>query len=348
MEKFAFNMIPMSSISSSILFRLIQNLRASLAVDEAETLFSTKDPASAEITKILNSGYKKGALVYRSVKDSSGDFKPKGFEVYSPKAIASIRDLGDMLESRCIPINMLRSSSSNQSNLIITDNCEQWAKTRSDLYCLALIHFQEIRQIYETDTSIQILKNRDNELWLPLFSIAKFFDQLGVSNLLEKVTTYAESNVRDNSGSSISELEEIFLKSLVILYKNGNNEVSSIQVRDEMYKTLEEDRRDTLNTQRIGYFFKNFGLLGSKEFRKRKSGGMVYRLDTIISKVRDVMNRYGIESEAIQSNFWEIEISEKQKEYSLAKTNVSGNLNYSVPNEQDVMKTIEAYDKQFG
>jgi len=303
LEKLAFNTISMSSITSSTLFRIIQDTRATLGIDEAENLINIRDANAADISKILNSGYKKGGLVYRSVKEDD-IFKAKGYEVYSPKAIASIRDIGDVLASRCIPVNMLRTYNPDKGNLIISDTGENWSRMRGNFYNLALTCFKEIREIYHNDESIRILTNRENELWLPLFSIAKFLERHGISNLLAEVSGYAQQNTKDTSTSSLTDVEEIFLKSLVklTLYKSGTVSVTTKQIKAEMLNRLDEETLNKIPSQRIGYWFRNFNLSSGSNQKARNKEGMIYILD--INKILDVMKRYGVESDPVQGNMF--------------------------------------------
>ena len=44
--------------------------------------------------------------------------------------------------------------------------------------------------IYADEASIRILLNRDNELWLPLFSVAKLLDERGADGVLDRLVEY--------------------------------------------------------------------------------------------------------------------------------------------------------------
>ena len=68
----------------AVLFRIVQSLRPTMLIDEAERINS--DDARV-IQSILNAGYKVGSTVPRIEGD---DRHIEFFEVYSPKSLSSI------------------------------------------------------------------------------------------------------------------------------------------------------------------------------------------------------------------------------------------------------------------
>ena len=80
----------------SPIFRIIDTFNGTLILDEADYRFSD---TTAEITKILNSGYQKGVPVLRA--EGKGTFEVKSYDVFCPKIVATRRHFGDQaLESR--------------------------------------------------------------------------------------------------------------------------------------------------------------------------------------------------------------------------------------------------------
>jgi len=78
------NAIFSNNMSTASAFRLIQSGRCTLLLDETEKLSNPE--REVDFRNMLFAGYKKGAVVYRTHKDT---LKPEPFEVYSPKAIAA-------------------------------------------------------------------------------------------------------------------------------------------------------------------------------------------------------------------------------------------------------------------
>lgn len=80
----------------SPIFRIVNEVRGTLIIDEADFKFSDM---TSEIVKILNSGYQKGTPVLRS--EGKGTFEVKAYDVFSPKIVATRETFSDKaLESR--------------------------------------------------------------------------------------------------------------------------------------------------------------------------------------------------------------------------------------------------------
>jgi hypothetical protein len=82
------------------LFRMIEELRGTLLLDEADFKDSQ---IGADISKVLNNGYKVGWPVVRMEKNAAGKFEPCIYQVFSPKIINGRKRLeDDATEDRCL------------------------------------------------------------------------------------------------------------------------------------------------------------------------------------------------------------------------------------------------------
>ncbi len=89
------------SISEASQFRLIEALQLTLCLDETEDLNKKQ---MGEKRSLLLGGCEKGSRVYRT--DRRGDqFIPRAYNNYSPRALANIEGLEDILGSRTVKIN---------------------------------------------------------------------------------------------------------------------------------------------------------------------------------------------------------------------------------------------------
>ena len=96
------NPIVLTNPSLSSLFRVIDESKGTIMIDEADTLLQ-----SSHMENILLSGYKKGGQVSRSVRDAryEREFRPMVFEVYCPKVLVTREGVhSDPLNSRSITI----------------------------------------------------------------------------------------------------------------------------------------------------------------------------------------------------------------------------------------------------
>jgi hypothetical protein len=87
------------NITGAGLFRLIEIIRGTLAVDEAD--FKNSDDWS-DITKILNNGYAKGMPIFRCHKENND---PEPYTVFGPKLLSTRnRFADDATETRCLTL----------------------------------------------------------------------------------------------------------------------------------------------------------------------------------------------------------------------------------------------------
>ena len=141
----AYNAIFSPNMSTSALFRLTQSAGATTLLDETEDL---NDPdKQADFKSLLLSGYRRGAFVYRSEKGENDSYIPMPFDVYSPKAIANINGLNDVLEDRCITITMKRGKNLAIINKDVNRYDPCWEQIRDKL---ARLYFQEFAAIEAT------------------------------------------------------------------------------------------------------------------------------------------------------------------------------------------------------
>ena len=266
----SFNSVFSANTSSSSIFRLIQQGRCSLFMDESEKLIN-KD-RSEDIRSILLSGYKKGAKVQRTEKNPKGNFEVFSFEVYSPKMIANIHGLEDIMEDRCIKITMKRTLDKEICNRDPNENNPKWQEIRDSLYVFALQNFELIEENYENLPNKTILNSRNWELWKPIFAIALFIDK----KLYEKMIVFAEENVKEKDVENITESLECVLVQVLIEIVEENPNYYKVKEITEKMKAKFDDEQRWLNTIYVG---RALGRLGFKE-KRRVGTGVEYKLNT--------------------------------------------------------------------
>ena len=195
-ENLAFNAVFSSDMSAAVIFRLIQNGRCTLLIDESEHL-SYKGRLTDRgiiIRSLLLSGYKKGGRAYRAIKTRKELFKAQGFEVYSPKGLANIRGLEDVILDRCISTILKRGIKPEIINTDVVSADKEWSELRSELYKFWFTNWREIKEIYDkiniiselnesmnvpintlTNEESSLLVGRELELWKPIIALAIFF-----------------------------------------------------------------------------------------------------------------------------------------------------------------------------
>ena len=94
--------LPACNVTSSVVFRIIEERAPTLLIDEADTFL----PDSNELRGILDSGHRRSnAFVLRNVGENQ---EPKHFRTWSAKVVALIGKLPPTLDSRSIHIRLRR------------------------------------------------------------------------------------------------------------------------------------------------------------------------------------------------------------------------------------------------
>ncbi|MCU0462966.1 MAG: CHC2 zinc finger domain-containing protein [Anaerolineae bacterium] len=288
LQPLAFNMITTSDPTGPSMFRLIDQTRCTVGIDEAERYHNPKDPRMQQIRQLLNSGYKQGMPAIRVTGD---DLKPQAFDVYSPKILAAIAGLEDILASRCIAVPMRRTNRKMPSFPPDFDG----AAIRHQLYTLALTHFQAVYTNYFERPDLHKLHNRSGELWSPLVALAAFFEEQGrVSGLLDAISGAAQWDEQMSEGKSLNEREEAVLQALELLTQSAADAVVWVKgsdLREKIRGLLGMSGEEMGNAQWIGHILKRLQLIDPSR-RKHHVSGKVYAIER--REVLDMMRRYEV------------------------------------------------------
>ena len=287
LQPLAFNMVTTSDPTGPSMFRLIHTTRCTVGIDEAERYHNPKDPGMQQIRQLLNSGYKQGMPAIRLIGE---DMKPQAFDVYSPKILAAIAGLEDILASRCIAIPMRRTDKQIPSFPPDFDG----APIRHLFYTLALTHYHSVYTNYFERPQLHTLHNRSGELWSPLVALAAFFEEQGqMTGLLEAIAVAAANDEQISEGKALSEREEAVLQALELLARGEERLVwiKASVLREKVARLIGQPVEKLGDAQWIGHILKRLHLL-DEAGRKRGMDGMTYAVQP--SEVIDMMRRYEV------------------------------------------------------
>ena len=226
----AFNAEFMVSPTLAVLARKIEESKGLVVIDEAESL-SKRDQGRSPIGQVLNSGYQKGAS--RSICNPDDGNKTVQFDLYCPKVICNIYGLNDVLKSRCIALSTqkvqgiilkmgdprddpgLRKVAKNMYELLFS-KCKEVMKAYAEVK--AMDEFAPI----ERKTKTLAVFGRTRELFIPMFTIAKFiYNESGYAepwdHMLEELHHIAGEKDQDEE-----ETPEEMLKDAIIYLVNGS------------------------------------------------------------------------------------------------------------------------------
>jgi hypothetical protein len=157
------------NISEAALFRSIAADQPTVIIDEAEALRNKDSERAQYLLSILQAGYREGAYVLRCVGKGHD---VERFPVYCPKAVLAIGNLPETLMDRSLVISMRRRLTTEivarfrrrvaaQQASGIVNAITSWVEK----------HKEEIRKAY-LKQDLAFLKDREADIWEPLFAIA--------------------------------------------------------------------------------------------------------------------------------------------------------------------------------
>ncbi|MCA9287862.1 MAG: hypothetical protein KDA05_04710 [Phycisphaerales bacterium] len=255
LKDLVFRPIASSNTSAPALFRYLDTLGGTLLLDEAEHLGGGFGQQS-ELMPMLLSGYKPGSPVLRCHGD---DHDVREFNVFGPKAIAGITILPPALRSRCIPLEMCPRPLGEAS----TPPAVNPRGIASQLLAVALDHAFDLQDRIAAGPRDNGLANRRAEVWGPLFILARFLAERGVSGLLERLTTYVEAADESAAGPVTPHLAA----GLALL---GLRRMGATPTCGEVLKRLQHEDPVTwtgTSDRRVGALLRSIGLPGDRESR---------------------------------------------------------------------------------
>lgn len=165
-------------ISEAALFRLVQEKKPTLILDEAEGLTGKGERVEA-LRSLLNAGNRVGAQVPRCVGNSH---ELRFFSVFCPKIVCAIRVCPETVKDRAIVVPMQRKKSGERVERFILRRVRpEGARLRERIHAFAQAGREAIKQAYEK-LDVDFLTDRELENFEPLLAILAVTDP---SRLLE-------------------------------------------------------------------------------------------------------------------------------------------------------------------
>jgi hypothetical protein len=264
----------------SPIFRILEELGGTLVLDEAD--FKTSD-TTADIVKILNSGFMKNMPVLRSESNNKKGFDVKSFKVFGPKIIATREIYKDLaLESRMITEDMNLVSTRSDISYNLPNSFEKEALELRNK--LLMFRFKE-KGTHKINSELgnPNIEPRLNQISLPLMSIIK--DPAVVEEMKKYLEEYNEKIKNDRTLSYSYQVLDAIGK----LLDEGYTEPTVQQITDEYNKEL--DYKEQIKPRKMGFFLGK--VLNVKT--KRDSRGFYLSMDKKnIEKISKLRERFGV------------------------------------------------------
>jgi hypothetical protein len=211
-QQMAFNAVQSGNISQSSLYRIVEGQRATLLIDEAEILKRAPkagvEDRGAELRQLLQASYKPGNPVLRTEKNANEQFTIVKFDAYSPKMLASISGLDDVLESRVIPIRMLKTMDLAKKDLMVKPEDPVFQEIRDELYCIAMTRCQEIKLHYANEViPPEGVHARNWEMWQPILALARMVaHEAGSPDIYDRMVELARIKTNEKLSNNLDKL----------------------------------------------------------------------------------------------------------------------------------------------
>jgi hypothetical protein len=241
----------------SPIFRIINEVKGTLIIDEADFRFSDM---TSEIVKILNTGYQKGMSVLRS--EGKGTFEVKAYDVFCPKIVATRETFADKaLESRFLVEEMGAGKLRTDIPRTLDETFYQDAELiRNKLLMWRLKNYFE--PIERRHDLIEGIHPRLNQIVMPLLSIIK--DEAIRNQLKAFIVQYNAELVADRGLSWESDIVFAVLK---LEHELKGSEITVKQITDEVNKEIDVSD-DTLQARKVGWYLR--AKLQLKPYKTRK------------------------------------------------------------------------------
>jgi hypothetical protein len=213
-----------SNITAATLFRIIDAMKPTILIDEADTFAKEK----IELRGVINAGHSRSdAHIFRC---DGNDFKPRAFNVFCPKAIAMIgtlRELGDTVQDRSIEIRLQRAGTEERREKFRRKQRESLKPLHSRIARWAMDSVGLLKDI-EPDIPGE-LNDRAADGWEPLLAIA---DLLGESiPLIARQAALKLSNFED-----VHSIGTELLKDIKIIF--GERNIDEVVPTFELLESL--------------------------------------------------------------------------------------------------------------
>ncbi|MCT9812290.1 DUF3631 domain-containing protein [Acidovorax sp. Be4] len=221
--------IETANITLAALFRLINNYKPTLLIDEADTFMQGKN----EMAGVVNKGYERGGVVLR-VESDGKELVECAYQVHGPKAMAGImleRHLQDATMSRGIQIPLKRKTKDDSVKRLRSADPMVFSNLRSRIK--KLVDSEKATLVKGWSELPESLSDRQQDNWESLLAIAHCFGNewyakahaAAVQNCIETTPPKSSSNqLLEDIREVLSDYERQHIPSVELLDKLTGNQ----------------------------------------------------------------------------------------------------------------------------
>jgi hypothetical protein len=278
LKALAFNTAWASSMSSAALYRSLAGNPGTVCIDEAEGWDGER---GEELRRILNSGYLDGSTVHRVEKGAGDKFYVAQFEAYSPKAIASINPLDNVIGSRCVIVSMRPAL--RKINEFDHDD-PRWQEIRDRLYLWLMYYSAPVSEWIEKWNTVIRHERADKiisrhwQITQMYIILADFIDQQDGGNRCDTLLRFFEEYFSETQKQlDATDRIRLVLRCLPRVLARATPQDEGYYYLKSIHEIvsdyLEDDAKEYFKTRTLG---RHLDTLGFKKRRPHKQGQQVW------------------------------------------------------------------------
>lgn len=281
MRAFGFNTKWAANMSTASLFRITQGAPGLICIDEVESFDGER---GEEIRRLLNAGYKKGEAAHRAEPNADKQMSVRAYDVYSPKAIASINPMEPVIQSRCIVVPM-QPAIRRIPEFIDTD--ERWAPVRHELYRWAMDNAVALRDLYllwnDGENALRFteapdLQNRQWEITQSFIILAHHIDPT-LDKSRELIAYFNRYFADQQRAQDAADRQQLLLRVIPRVFETKEIQtfdgITYLRIKDiheVVSEYLNEDEKEFYRTKATG---RHLTTLGFPDRKSQKGGALV-------------------------------------------------------------------------
>src|SRR5262245_5177996 len=168
LERLVLRPLTSGSLTSAVVFRVVESHRPTLLIDEADTFLHDNE----ELRGVLNTGHRASGSVTRDVPIGD-NYEPRQFSTYSAVAIAIIGSLPETLHDRSVVIDLKRRLPSETISPFYADRTGHLDVLARKAARWCYDHADQVKAVDGPELLPPGIYNREGDNWRPLLAIAQ-------------------------------------------------------------------------------------------------------------------------------------------------------------------------------
>ncbi|PIR04609.1 MAG: hypothetical protein COV57_03425 [Candidatus Liptonbacteria bacterium CG11_big_fil_rev_8_21_14_0_20_35_14] len=268
----------------SPLFRLLNDFRGTLIIDESDFRFSDE---KTEFVKILNNGNARGFPVLRSETNYTREFNPRAFVVFGPKLVATCGPFQDpALESRFLTHNTGQNKLRRDIPINLSkEHQEEAQRLRNKLLLFRIRNFHKV--YIHTDMIDWEIEPRLNQIFIPLLSVIQDETMRDEIRLLAR---QFNKELVMNRGTAV---EGQVLDIIKDILQNPNTKLTVKDITDWFTDRYGDEYQRKITTKWIGFVIRS-----KLNLKTAKSNGNYIIPPSEEPKLRILLEKYGLDTQS--------------------------------------------------